>query len=150
MQFWRSLSSETNIKFLRLCRQNHSESTDSELNLKPPDCTRLCFYKATNAYRIREERVLFCRTFSSDLIWSFATEHPLKAFGRNLNKCDWLPMSNILYNTAITSSFDAINREAKELSPYIIFVITRHYKRVEIRQWKRLLLVYFDAPLPPK
>ena len=36
------------------------------------------FNKATNAYQIRKERVLFCRTFSTDLIWSFATERSLK------------------------------------------------------------------------
>ena len=40
MQFWRSSSGGRNIKILRLCRQNHSESTDSELNLRPPDCNR--------------------------------------------------------------------------------------------------------------
>jgi len=38
--FWRFASGERNIKFLRLCRRNHSESTDSELNLRPPDCNR--------------------------------------------------------------------------------------------------------------
>ena len=40
VQFWRSSSGERNIKILRLCRQNHSESTDSDLNLRPPDCNR--------------------------------------------------------------------------------------------------------------
>jgi len=38
---------------------------------------RRCFYKATNAYQIRKERVLFCWTFSSDLIRSSATERAL-------------------------------------------------------------------------
>jgi hypothetical protein len=45
-----------------------------------------------------------------------------------------LPISNILYNIAITSLFNAIDREAKELLPRSIFIITRRYKRVEIRQ----------------
>ena len=35
------------------------------------------FTKPQTAYQIRKERVLFCRTFISDLIWSFATEHSL-------------------------------------------------------------------------
>ena len=43
-------------------------------------------------------------------------------------------MSNILYNIAITSFFDIIGREAKELLPYSIFIITRYYKIVEIQQ----------------
>ena len=38
--FWRFASGERNIKILRLCRRNHSESKDSELNLRPPDCNR--------------------------------------------------------------------------------------------------------------
>ena len=34
-------SGERNMKFLRLlCRQNHSESTDYELNMRPPYCNR--------------------------------------------------------------------------------------------------------------
>ena len=32
--------------------------------------------------------------------------------------------------------FNAIYREAKELPPYNIFIMTRRYKKVEIRQWK--------------
>ena len=36
----RFASGERNIKFLRLCRQNHSESTDYELNMRPPYCNR--------------------------------------------------------------------------------------------------------------
>jgi len=43
-------------------------------------------------------------------------------------------MFNILYNIAIISLFDAIDKEAKELLPYNIFIITRCYKRVEIQQ----------------
>ena len=43
-------------------------------------------------------------------------------------------MSNILYNIAIMLLFDAIDKEAKKLPPYNIFVITRRYKRVEILQ----------------
>ena len=49
------------------------------------------------------------------------------------HKCDRLPMSNILYNIAMMSFFDAIDREAKELLPHSIF-ITRRYKMVEIQQ----------------
>ena len=37
---------------------------------------------------------------------------------------------------AMTLLFDIIDREAKELLPRIIFIITRRYKRVEIRQQK--------------
>ena len=43
-------------------------------------------------------------------------------------------MFNILYNIAIILLFNAIDREAKELLPYYIFIITRHYKRVKIQQ----------------
>ena len=43
-------------------------------------------------------------------------------------------MSNILYNIATMSFFDTIDREAKELLPYNIFIITRRYKMVEIQQ----------------
>ena len=46
--------------------------------------------------------------------------------------CDQLPISNILYNIATTSLFNAIDREAKELLPRSIFIITRHYKRVKV------------------
>jgi hypothetical protein len=42
--------------------------------------------------------------------------------------------SNILYNIAIMLLFDAIDTETKEHPLCNIFVITRHYKRVEIRQ----------------
>jgi len=49
-------------------------------------------------------------------------------------KYDQLPISNILYNTATTLLFNAIDREAKELPPYSTFIITRRYKMVEIRQ----------------
>jgi hypothetical protein len=42
--------------------------------------------------------------------------------------CDRLP----IYNIAITSLFNAIDREAKELLPYSIFIITRRYKRANI------------------
>ena len=59
--------------------------------------------------------------------------------------CNWLPISNILHNIATTSLFDAIDRETKELLPHSIFIIAGRYKRVEIRQWKRRFLVYFDA-----
>ena len=38
------------------------------------------------------------------------------------------------FNIAIISQLNVIDREAKELLPYSIFIITRHYKRVEIRQ----------------
>jgi thymidylate kinase len=48
-------------------------------------------------------------------------------------KCDRLLISNILYNIATTSLFNAIDREAKELLPRSIFIITRHYKRVKIQ-----------------
>ena len=41
------------------------------------------------------------------------------------------PTANILYNIAITSFFD---REAKELLPYSIFIVTRRYKMVKIQQ----------------
>ena len=34
---------------------------------------------------------------------------------------------------ATMSLFNAIDREIKELLPYNIFIITRRYKRVEIR-----------------
>jgi hypothetical protein len=43
-------------------------------------------------------------------------------------------MSNILYNIATTSLFDAIDREAKELLPRGIFIITGRCKMVEIQQ----------------
>ena len=43
-------------------------------------------------------------------------------------------MSNNLYNIAIILLFDVIDRETKELPLYNIFVITRRYKRVKIRQ----------------
>ena len=43
-------------------------------------------------------------------------------------------MPNILYNIAMTLFFDAIDREAKELLPYGIFIITRRYNMVEIQQ----------------
>ena len=46
-------------------------------------------------------------------------------------------MSNTLYNIAITSLFNAIGREAKELLPYSIFIIIRRYKRVKIQRCKR-------------
>ena len=36
-------------------------------------------------------------------------------------------------NMAIISLFNAIDREIKELLPYNIFIITRHYKRVKIQ-----------------
>jgi hypothetical protein len=45
-------------------------------------------------------------------------------------------ISNILYNIATISLFNTIDREAKELLPRSIFIITRRYKKVEIRQWK--------------
>jgi hypothetical protein len=48
--------------------------------------------------------------------------------------CDRLPISNILYNIVTTSFFKAIDREAKELLPRGIFIITRRYKMVEIQQ----------------
>ena len=44
------------------------------------------------------------------------------------------PTDDWLSYIAITSLFNAIDREAKELLPYSIFIITRRYKRVEIRQ----------------
>ena len=53
---------------------------------------------------------------------------------KNLIKCDRLPTSNDLYNMVTTSFFDAIDKETKELLPRSIFVVTRYYKRVEIRQ----------------
>ena len=40
-------------------------------------------------------------------------------------------------NIATTSLFNAIDREAKELLPSSIFIITRHYKRVEIECYNR-------------
>jgi len=45
-------------------------------------------------------------------------------------KCD---RRNQPYNIATMSLFNAIDREIKELLPYSIFIITRHYKRVKIR-----------------
>jgi len=51
---------------------------------------------------------------------------------QNCDKCDRLPIYNILYNIAITSFFNIIDREAKKLLPCSIFVITGYYKRVEI------------------
>jgi hypothetical protein len=51
-----------------------------------------------------------------------------------LIKCDRLPISNTLYNIAIMLLFNTIYREAKELLSYSAFIITRHYKRVEIWQ----------------
>ena len=55
-------------------------------------------------------------------------------FGVFWIKCDRLPISNILYDIATTLLFDAIDREAKELLPCSIFIITRRYKKVEIWQ----------------
>ena len=51
-----------------------------------------------------------------------------------LNKCDRLSMSNILYNMATMSFFDTIDKEAKELLPHNIFMITRCYIMVEMQQ----------------
>ena len=42
--------------------------------------------------------------------------------------CDKMPISNILYNIATTSLFDAIDRETKGLLPCSVFIITRCYK----------------------
>ena len=50
------------------------------------------------------------------------------------NKMRPTALSNIIYNIATTSSFNAIDKEAKELLPRSIFIIIRRYKRVEIRQ----------------
>jgi len=47
---------------------------------------------------------------------------------------DRLPMSNILYNIATILLYNVINREIKELLLFSIFIITRRYKIVEIRQ----------------
>ncbi len=41
---------------------------------------------------------------------------------------------SILYNIIIMLFFDAIDKKAKELSLCSIFIITRRYKIVEIRQ----------------
>ena len=47
--------------------------------------------------------------------------------------CDRLPISNI----ATTSLSNAIDREAKELLPRGIFIITRRYKSVKVRRYNR-------------
>ncbi len=62
------------VSELKVLASVQSGGLSSSFNLRP---AHPCFYKATNAYQIGKERVLFCRTFSSDLIWSFATEHSL-------------------------------------------------------------------------
>jgi hypothetical protein len=52
---------------------------------------------------------------------------------------------------ATTLLFDIIDREAKELLPHSIFIITRRYKRVEIRQQKSCRLtrnIEFAYPFP--
>jgi len=36
--------------------------------------------------------------------------------------------------------FNAIDREAKELLPYNIFIITRYYKRVKIEYYNRRVI----------
>jgi hypothetical protein len=40
-------------------------------------------------------------------------------------------------NIATTSLFNAIDREAKELPPRSIFIITRRYERVKIQRYNR-------------
>ena len=53
---------------------------------------------------------------------------------RPIRKCDQQNATNATnYNIATTLLFNAIDREIKELLPYNIFIITRHYKRVKIR-----------------
>ena len=44
---WRQFNMEVRVPDFRF-----------NFNLKPPDCTRPCFCKATNAYRIKKDRVL--------------------------------------------------------------------------------------------
>ena len=58
----------------------------------------------------------------------------LDEFWVNFDRMRPTAISNILYNIATTSFFDVIDREAKELPPRSIFIITRRYKRFEIWQ----------------